>query len=164
MKIGEALRTQASSLYFATPIGAPMYPAPIGVADRTRKNNYWRTVSGQHCPLAERVIGAPIYWRTEHNKWTKLLGFRVHSQVRRWGKIIECTNNRWNKLFIFCGRPTEEQFSFSHLLSTDRTKKFFKKRQTKHFGAPRLFSHQSPINWALQKGNGNTSKKRWRQH
>ena len=37
MKIGEAHRTQASSLYSATPIGAPMYPAPIGVAERTFK-------------------------------------------------------------------------------------------------------------------------------
>jgi hypothetical protein len=53
MKIGEALQTQASSLYSATPIGAPMRPAPIGVADRTRKKNYWRTVLGQHCLLAQ---------------------------------------------------------------------------------------------------------------
>jgi hypothetical protein len=52
MKIGEALRTQASSLYSATPIGAPMHPAPIGVADRTRKKIFWRTVLGQHCLLA----------------------------------------------------------------------------------------------------------------
>ncbi len=130
-----------------------MYPAPIGVADLTRKNNYWRTVSGQHCLLAERVI-------KQHNKWTKLLGFRVYSQARRRGKIIQCTNNRCNKLFIFCGRPTEEQFSFSHLLLAERTNNFFKKRRTKHFGAPCLFSHRSPINWALQKGNGNTSSKR----
>ena len=65
MKIGKALRTQASSLYSATPIGAPMHPAPIGVADRTRKKNYWRTVPGHHCLLAEGDIGAQIYWRTE---------------------------------------------------------------------------------------------------
>jgi hypothetical protein len=61
MKIREALRTQASSLYSATPIGAPMHPAPIGVADRTRKKNYWRTVLGQHCLLAKGDIGAPIF-------------------------------------------------------------------------------------------------------
>jgi hypothetical protein len=53
MKIREALRTQASSLYSATPIGAPMHPVPIGVADRTRK---------------KKIIGAPClvsiaYWR-----------------------------------------------------------------------------------------------------
>ncbi len=36
----------------------------------------------------------------------------------------------------------------------------FKKRRTKQFGAPRLFSSQSPINWALQTGNGNTLKTR----
>jgi hypothetical protein len=49
MKIREALRTQASSLYSATPIGAPMHPAPIG---DTKK----------------KIIGAPClvsiaYWR-----------------------------------------------------------------------------------------------------
>jgi hypothetical protein len=64
MKIGEALQTQASSLYSGTPIGAPMRPAPIGVADRTRKKIYWRTVLGQHCLLARgtserQYIGAP---------------------------------------------------------------------------------------------------------
>jgi len=64
MKIGEAHRTQASSLYSATPIGAPMYSAPIGVADRTGKKNYWSTVSGLHCLLARgtserQFIGAP---------------------------------------------------------------------------------------------------------
>ncbi len=32
------------------------------------------------------------------------------------------------------------------------------------FGAPRLFSCQSPINWSLQNGKGNTLEKRWRQH
>jgi hypothetical protein len=34
MKIGEAHRTQSSSLYSANTIGAPKHPAPIGVADR----------------------------------------------------------------------------------------------------------------------------------
>jgi hypothetical protein len=56
MKIGEAQRTQSSSLYSANTIGAPMQPEPIGVADRTRKKNYWLTVSGQHCLLAEGDI------------------------------------------------------------------------------------------------------------
>ncbi len=36
--------------------------------------------------------------------------------------------------------------------------------RTEHFGAPCLFSSQSPINWALQTGNGNTLRKRRRQH
>ncbi len=62
MKIREALRAQASSLYSAAPIGAPMHPAPIGVADRTRrKKNYWHTVLDQHCLLVEGDIGAPIF-------------------------------------------------------------------------------------------------------
>jgi hypothetical protein len=42
-----------------------MHPAPIGVADRTRKKTDWRTVPGQLCLLAEGDIGAPIYWRTD---------------------------------------------------------------------------------------------------
>ncbi len=32
------------------------------------------------------------------------------------------------------------------------------------FGAPHLFSSQSPINWALHTGNGNTLKNRRRPH
>jgi hypothetical protein len=43
-------------------------------------------------------------------------------------------------------------------------KKNLKKRRTEHFGAPRLFSSQSPVNWALQTGNGNTLKIKRRQH
>jgi hypothetical protein len=65
MKIGKAHWTQSSSLYSANTIGTPMHPAPIGVADRTRKKTYWRTVPGQLCLLAERDIRAPIYWRTD---------------------------------------------------------------------------------------------------
>ena len=42
-----------------------MPPAPIVMADRTRKTNYWRTVPGQHYLVAEGNIGAPIYWRTD---------------------------------------------------------------------------------------------------
>jgi hypothetical protein len=41
-------------------IGAPMPPAPIVMADRTGKKDYWLTVPGQHCLLAEGHIGAPI--------------------------------------------------------------------------------------------------------
>jgi hypothetical protein len=39
-----------------------------------------------------------------------------------------------------------------------------KKRRTKQFGAPHLFSSQSPINSALQTGNGNTLKITRRPH
>ncbi len=67
MKIGEAHRTRSSSFYSANTIGAPMHPAPIGVAVRTGKKIcetkfefYWHTVSGQHCLLAEGDIGAPL--------------------------------------------------------------------------------------------------------
>jgi len=88
MKIGEALRTQASSLYSATPIGAPMNPAPIGVADRTRKKNYWRTVPGHHCLLAEGDICAPIYWRTDPpvHRVDRVLGF-LSSRLRQSARL-----------------------------------------------------------------------------
>jgi len=50
-----------------------MHPAPIGVADQTRKKFYWPTVPGHHCLLAEGDIGAPIYWRTDAPCTPKLL-------------------------------------------------------------------------------------------
>jgi hypothetical protein len=65
MKIGEAHRTQASSLYSATPIGALMYPAPIGVADRTRKKKLLEHCVWSALPIGGGDIGAPVYWRTE---------------------------------------------------------------------------------------------------
>jgi hypothetical protein len=43
----------------------PCAAAPTVMADRTQNKNYWRTVSGKHCLLAEGDIGAPIYWRTD---------------------------------------------------------------------------------------------------
>jgi hypothetical protein len=77
MKIGKAHRTQYSSIYSANTIGAPMHPAPIGVADRKRKKKnigtlclvsiaYWRRgtsvrqyIGGSMCPppllLADRT-------------------------------------------------------------------------------------------------------------
>ena len=65
MKIGEAHRTLSSSLYSANTNGAPMHPAPIGMADRTREKNYWLAVFGEHCLLAEGDIGAPIFTSTK---------------------------------------------------------------------------------------------------
>ena len=83
MKIGEAHRTRSSSLYSANTIGAPMHPAPIGVAVRTGKKicetkfeYYWRTVSGQHCLLAEGAIGAPIF--TSTNSSVRLAYFHTN--------------------------------------------------------------------------------------
>jgi hypothetical protein len=79
MRIGEAHRTQSSYLYSANTNGEPMHPAPIGMADRTRKKNYWLTVLREHCLLAEGNIGAPIYWRTEAtNGSTVLAHFSCH--------------------------------------------------------------------------------------
>jgi hypothetical protein len=55
MKIGEAHQTQSSSLYSANTIGAPMNPAPIGVADPTRKK-----IIGALC------VVSIAYWRGGH--------------------------------------------------------------------------------------------------
>ncbi len=75
MKIGEALRTQASSLYSATPIGALFHPAPIGVADQHEKKiigelclgsiAYWRGGHWSANILAHRGPLAPINWRSD---------------------------------------------------------------------------------------------------
>jgi hypothetical protein len=64
MKIGKAHRTQSSSLSSANTIGAPIPPAPIGMADRTRKKiigalclvsiAYWRRGTS-----VSKYIGAP---------------------------------------------------------------------------------------------------------
>jgi hypothetical protein len=110
MKIGEAHRTQSSSLYSANTIGAPMHSAPIGVADRTRQKNYWRTVPGERCLLARgtserqyiwahRGPSAPLYWRSDVPY-----------------AITKCYNSAGGSL------------------------KCYKKRRTEHFGAPHLFS------------------------
>ncbi len=82
MKIGEAHRTQSSPLYSANTIGAPMHPAPIGVADRTEKQNreqnlniigalglvsiaYWRRGTSVRQHFGAPMHPAPIYWRTD---------------------------------------------------------------------------------------------------
>ncbi len=42
-----------------------MHPAPMGVADRTRKKKYWCTVPGQLCLLAHWCPPRHYYWRTD---------------------------------------------------------------------------------------------------
>jgi hypothetical protein len=84
--------------------------------------------AGQHCLLAERDIGAPIYWRTD-----------VPSP-------------------LLLADQTQKMHRNVRILS--RQVKKNKKRRTEQFNALRLFSSQSPINLALQTGNGNTLKKK----
>jgi hypothetical protein len=87
MKIGEAHRTQSYSLYSANTIGAPMHPAPIGVADRTGKEYYWRTVPGQYCLLAEGDIGAPSQQK-ELRSSRALSGGRQGSVWHHWCEYL----------------------------------------------------------------------------
>ena len=144
MKIGEALRTQASSLYSATPIGAPTHPAPIGVADQTRKKNI----------LAHRSTGPQSRQSARLSLQSSELGPQpLNPQVS-----VSPHPSVPGGTHLLAG----ERVGGAPILA-DRQKKF-KKRRAEHFGAPRLFSSQSPINWALQTGNGNTLKKRRRQH
>ncbi len=142
MKIGEAHRAQSSYLYSANTIGALIHPAPIGVADRTGKKFYWRTVPGHHCLLAEGDFGAPIYWRTE-------------APLRQY---IGAPRPPCTSTLLVLERDKSSDFSISC------NKFHIAYWRTEHVGAPCLFSSQSPINWALQTGNGNTLRKRRWQH
>jgi hypothetical protein len=94
----------------------------------------------QHCLLAEGDIGAPIYWRTDAPPATLLAHRSQYEGTDTLGII--------NKFYIAYWR-TEHKKS---------------KKE-----ADRTFRCASPIftpiaSWALQTGNGNTLKKRRRQH
>jgi hypothetical protein len=109
------------------------------------KKNYWQTVPSQHCLLAEGDIGAPIYWHTDAPR-TIAIGAPIHPAplvLAHWKRNILHVNNAG------CVE--------AYILHVS-------KRRTEQFGAPRLFSYQSPINWALQTGNRNRLQKRRRQH
>ncbi len=129
-----------------------MPPAPIVMADRTWKKNprniIGLTMLGKHCLLAERDIGAPIYWRTDAPCATTI------GAPMPPGPIVLAHWKR-NNLHVNNAGVT----SFTSPIGGPNQKKF-KKRRTEQFGVPHLFSYQSPINWALQTGNGNTLKKR----
>ncbi len=77
-----------------------MYPASIEMADWRQKksskhnlNRNWRTVSGQHCLLAERDIGAPIF--TLANSLVRLAYF--HTNRLLTGLYKTETEIRWRK-------------------------------------------------------------------
>ena len=93
-----------------------------------------------------------------------------------WRTDVLCANrgggpNRKKKLLEHCvwsalpiGAPMSLATSINVIILNMNAGGSLKKRRTEPFGALHLFSWQSPINWALQTGNGNTSKKRRRQH
>ncbi len=112
-----------------------------------KKKNYWRTVPGLCCLLAEGDIGAPIYWRTDPpvHRVDRVLGF-LSSRLNLDPNHLTC---RW-VCPPLCARGghtclQERGWVGPQYWQTDK-----KKRRTEHFAAPRLFSSQSPINWALQ--------------
>ncbi len=189
MKIGEAHRTQSSSLYSANTIGALMHPAPIGVADRTRKKTYFA-----HCARSALPIGggghrsANILAHRSPRANSISAQKKKHLQVHRVNRVLGFFSSRpnWdppplNRRWVCppfstrgdtlayrrgggLGPNTRGQtLWYSRYISCTLAKFHIAYWRTEHFGAPCLFSSQSPINWAFQTGNGNTLKKRRRQ-
>jgi hypothetical protein len=132
MNIGEAHRTQSSSLYSANTIGTPKHPAPIVVGDGKRKKI-----------IRSLCLVSIAYWRRG-------------TSVRRY------IGGPMSPAPLLLADQTQKMHRNVRILS--RQDKKNKKRRTEQFGALRLFSSQSPINLALQTGNGNTLKKRRRPH
>jgi hypothetical protein len=58
-----------------------------------RKKNYWRTMSGQQCQLAEGDIGAPIYWRTDAPALLLLADRWFHTQSRQSAGLFSSRRN-----------------------------------------------------------------------
>jgi hypothetical protein len=82
MKIGEAHRTQSSSLHSANTIGAPMHPAP----------KEWRT---EH---EKKIIGALClvsiaYWRGGHRS-ANILAHRGPPAPINWCSDVPCAINK----------------------------------------------------------------------
>ncbi len=99
---------------------------------------YWRT----NAPCANSN-GGPNTKKSVKHFWRTMLGQDCLLAEGDIGAPIYwrtdppwCANNRWKSVYL--------------------TKENELKWRTEHFGAPHLFSWQSPINWALQTGNGNT--------
>jgi hypothetical protein len=113
---------------------------------------YWRT----DAPCANRS-GGP-------KKKKKLLASCVWSALPIGGEGHRCANilaDRCPPPLLLADRTQKMQGNVRILSRQDKKNK---KRRTEQFGALRLFSSQSPINLALQTGNGNTLKKRRRPY
>ncbi len=100
------------------------------------------------------VFGAPIYWRGGH-RCANILAHRCAPPPIGNADQAQCANN----FFFMFDRPL--------LLAQGASvrKQYWRiMRNMIVFRAPRLFSYQSPIDWALQTGNGNTLQKRRQLH
>ncbi len=106
------------------------------------------------CPLRQKL------WRTEHEK--KIIGSLCLVRIAYW--------RRGTLVRQYIGAPIHpahwkrNNLHVNYAGGVEACILHVSKRRTEQFGAPRLFSYQSPINWALQTGNGNTLQKRRRQH
>jgi len=105
---------------------------------------YWRT----DAPCANRN-GGP-------NRKRKLLAHRAWSALPIGGGGHRCANKlaHWKRNNLHVNNAGGVEAYILHV----------SKRHTEQFGPPRLFSYQSPINWALLTGHGNTLQKRRRLH
>jgi hypothetical protein len=99
MKIGEAHRTQSSSLCSANTIGAPMHPAPIGVADRTGKKSAKHNLN----IIGAQCLASIAYWRrgTSVRQYLHRLTVRrltyFHTNRLLTGLYRTKTEIRWRK-------------------------------------------------------------------
>ncbi len=113
---------------------------------------YWRT----NAPCANSS-GGPNTKKIflTHRAWSALpIGGGGH----RCANILahRCTPRH----YTLHAHTTSVRKGYTFRFSTSCNKFHIAYWRTEHFGAPCLFSSQSPINWALQMGNGNTLRKR----
>ncbi len=111
------------------------------------------------------------YWRTDvpcansnggPNRKKKLLAHCVWSGLPIGGGGHRCAN-----ILTHRSHPAHWKRNNLHVNYAGDVEAYIlhvSKRRTEQFGAPRLSSYHSPINWALQTGNGNMLQKRRRQH
>jgi len=87
-----------------------MHPAPIVMAYRTGKKHFWSTVSGQHCLLAQRDIGAPIYWSTDA-PCAIAIGGQMVSHLLLAGRIKEVKKKEADQT-VWCTSPIFKQIAY----------------------------------------------------
>jgi hypothetical protein len=127
--------------------GASIHPAPIVLAHRKRNNLHVNNAGG----VESYILHVSQRWR-----WKGIHPARSYCWQVRWWKGIRHA------------RPSQTLLALERDIPSDFTifcnKFHIAYWRTEHYGAPCLFSSQSPINWASQTGNGNTLKKRrWQQ-
>jgi hypothetical protein len=94
------------------------------MADRTRKKNYWRILSGQHCP--EGDIGAPIYWRTDAPR-AITIGGTMFSHLLLAGRTKKIKKEADQT--VRCASPIFKPIAYE-LSCTNRKRKYVEEKTT----------------------------------